>query len=164
MREVDRMAELLERVIDGDPWHGPSVAVLLEGLTAAQAATHAVAGAHSIWEVVVHMTGWAREVHRRLEGASAGEPAGGDWPPVDAVSPSAWRDAVAALVASHRGLAAAIRSAGDGVLETPVVDTRDPAAGLGLSKYLTLHGLVHHTAYHAGQIALLRRTIAAGAS
>ena len=33
------------------------------------------------------------------------------------------------------------------------------AAGTGLSKYLTLHGLVHHTVYHAGQIAQLRRAL-----
>lgn len=33
------------------------------------------------------------------------------------------------------------------------------AAGTGLSRYLTVHGLVHHTVYHAGQIALLRRAL-----
>ena len=47
---------------------------------------------------------------------------------------------------------------------TPVVDRRDPATGTGLSHYLTLHGLVHHTTYHAGQIALLRRAIEARVS
>ena len=65
-----------------------------------------------------------------------------------------------ALFAACADLATAIRQAGPSVLEEPVLDRRDRAAGTGLSKYLTLHGLVHHTVYHAGQIAQLRRAAA----
>lgn len=99
--EAALVADLLERVTSGDAWHGDNVAQLLDGLSAADAARHPVAGAHSIWELVLHMTGWAEEVRARLLGA----------------------------------------------------------AGTGLSRYLTVHGLVHHTVYHAGQIALLRRAL-----
>ncbi len=161
MAEVDRVADLVERVAQGDPWHGSSVKALLDGIAASDAAARIGPGTHSIWEVVVHMTGWTREVSARLEGEPAGEPAAGDWPAVAEVSEAAWTGAREALLESHRALAAAIRAAGDGVLDTPVVDNRDLAAGTGLSRYLTLHGLVHHTAYHAGQIALLSRAIAA---
>ena len=159
MREVERLADLVERVVEGDPWHGSNVVSLLEGLTAIDAARHPVDHAHSIWELVRHMTAWCDEVRARLGGATADEPAAGDWPAVTDVSPAAWAATVAALVASHRALAAAIRGAGDAVLETPVRDPRHPPTGTGLSQYLTLHGAVHHTAYHAGQIALLRRAL-----
>ncbi len=159
MREVDRLADLVERVVEGDPWHGPSVVSLLDGVAARDAAAAVVSGAHSIWELVVHMTGWAREVSARLGGAPAGEPHAGDWPAVDDAADAAWTAAVAALVDSHRALATAIRATGDRALEAPVVDDRDAAAGAGLSRYLTLHGLVHHTTYHAGQIAVLKRAI-----
>jgi uncharacterized damage-inducible protein DinB len=115
--------------------------------------------AHSIWELVLHMTGWADEVRARLEGREAGEPAAGDWPPLPEETPEAWSRSVAALEASHRALARAIRAAGDGALDAPVIDHRDRAAGTGLSKYVTLHGLVHHTAYHSGQLAMLRRAL-----
>lgn len=161
MREVDRLADLVERVVEGDPWHGSNVVALLEGVSAPDAAAHVVPGAHSIWELVLHMTGWAREVQARLEGEAAGEPRGGDWPAARQVSPAAWAAAVTALVESHRALAATLRASDDRRLATPVIDRRDPAAGTGLSHYLTLHGLVHHTAYHTGQIALLRRAIEA---
>ncbi len=164
MGEVEQLADLVERVVEGDPWHGPTVVALLDGMPARDAAAHVVPGAHSIWELVLHMTGWAREVQARLTGEAAGEPAGGDWPAVRDVSPAAWAAAVAALVDSHRALAAAVRASDDRALATPVVDRRDPAAGTGLSRYLTLHGLVHHTAYHAGQIALLKRAIEARVS
>lgn len=159
MREVDRLAELVERVAEGDPWHGSNVVSVLEGLTAIDAARHPVDHAHSIWELVHHMTAWCDEVRARLGGAPADEPAAGDWPAVTDVSPAAWAAAVAALVASHRSLAAAIRAAGDAMLETPVRDPRNPPTGTGLSQYLTLHGAVQHTVYHAGQIAVLRRAI-----
>lgn len=161
MRNVDQLADLVERVVEGDPWHGPNVVSLLDGVSARAAAAHIVPGVHSIWELVLHMTGWAREVQARLEGEPAGEPTGGDWPAVRDTSPAAWAAAIAALVERHRTLAAALRASDDRRLATPVVDRRDSAAGTGLSHYLTLHGLVHHTAYHAGQIALLTRAIEA---
>lgn len=159
MREAERLADLVERVVEGDPWHGSNVVALLQGLTAMDAARHPVEGAHSIWELLCHMTAWCDEVRARLGGAPAGEPAAGDWPAVTDVSPAAWSATIAALVASHRALAVAIRAAGDAVLETPVRDPRNPPSGTGLSHYVTLHGAVHHTAYHAGQIALLRRAL-----
>lgn len=160
MREVDRLADLVMRVVDGDPWHGSNVENLLDGVTPALAAT-TLPGAHSIWQLVLHMTGWANEARARLDGAAADEPAGGDWPAVPSTrSHPAWAEAQQRLVESHRALAAALRAADDAALMAPVVDHRDAAAGTGLSKYLTLHGLVHHTVYHAGQIALLRRLLA----
>lgn len=159
MSEAQRLADLVERIVEGDPWHGSNVVTLLDRLSAREAAERPVPGSHSIWELVLHMTGWCDEVRARLDGAPAGDPAPGDWPAVGDTSPAAWASAVTTLVDSHRTLAAAIRRAGDAVLETPVVDHRDPASGTGLSRYLTLHGLVHHTAYHAGQIGLLRRAL-----
>lgn len=155
MNETARLADLVTRVMDGDPWHGGSVVSLLEGVSSQVAAARSVEGGHSIWELVLHMTGWADEVRARLAGARAGDPSGGDWPAVTDVSRTAWARAVAALAASHVALADAVRAADDRALAEPVRDARDPAAGTGLSQYLTVHGLVHHTTYHAGQIALL---------
>ena len=157
MTETARLADLITRVIDGDPWHGSTVLALLDGVSHQAAAAHPVPGLHSIWELVLHMTGWANEAGARLAGEAAGEPKGGDWPAVTEVSHAAWTRAVEALVASHQALAAAVRATDDRVLETAVHDPRDRAAGTGLSHYLTLHGLVHHTTYHAGQIAVLVR-------
>ena len=157
--ETKEIAELIERVMTGDPWHGASVRQALAGLDAEQAAHKPVAGAHSVWELVLHMTGWAREVQARLEGAAAGEPAAGDWPAVVDATPVAWERDRRTLFEVHTALAAAIRRTPPAQLDEPVIDHRDRAAGTGMSKYLTLHGVVHHTVYHAGQIALLRRAL-----
>jgi uncharacterized damage-inducible protein DinB len=159
MSESDRLADLVDRVLTGDPWHGPNVLTLVQDLTPDEAARTPMPGAHSIWALVLHMTGWAREVHARLAGSAAGEPAAGDWPAVPSPSADAWERDRRVLFEVHSALAAAIRRAPPAMLEQPVIDHRDRAAGTGLSKYLTLHGLVHHTVYHSGQIAQLRRAL-----
>jgi uncharacterized damage-inducible protein DinB len=159
MSETVHLADLLDRVMTGDPWHGSNVETLLHGLSAAEAARKPLAYGHSVWELVLHMTGWAREVRARLDGAPAGEPPDGDWPAVRDFSEAAWVRDRAALFGAHAELSAAIRRTAASALDQPVVDYRDRAAGTGLSKYLTLHGLIHHSVYHAGQIAQLRRAL-----
>lgn len=159
MPEPERLADLVTRIMTGDPWHGANVHALLQDVTPGEAARTPVPGAHSIWALVLHMTGWAQEVQARLAGGVAGEPAAGDWPAVPAPTAAAWDRDRQALVAAHAALAAAIRRTPATRLDEPVVDYRDRAAGTGQSRYLTLHGLVHHSLYHAGQIALLRRAL-----
>ena len=66
--EVGRLEEQLGRALEGDAWHGPSVLELLDGVTAHQAAAHPIAGAHSIWELVLHLSGDYGLVLRRLGG------------------------------------------------------------------------------------------------
>jgi hypothetical protein len=153
------IADLIDRVVHGDPWHGLSLAALVESVTAEGAAAHPVPGAHSIWELVLHMTGWAGEVLQRVHGREAGEPDEGDWPPVGDVDEARWRAAVERLFAAHRALSAATRALEPDSLDRPVTDRRDPALGTGLSRAVTLHGLVHHTVYHSGQIALLKAAL-----
>jgi hypothetical protein len=53
--EINRLEEQLSRTIEGEAWHGPSVLESLAGISAAQAASHPIAGAHSIWELVLHI-------------------------------------------------------------------------------------------------------------
>jgi len=157
--ETHAVADLIDRVMTGDPWHGSSVAVILEGISAESAAKAGPAGTHGIGEIVLHMTGWAREVTARLRGRAAQEPEAGDWPTFGDPDPARWQEAQAALFAAHRDLSSAVRGLDEAALATPVKDFRDNALGTGLSHYLTAHGLVHHTVYHAGQLALLKRTL-----
>lgn len=157
--EPAHIAELIERVMRGDPWHGPNVTQTLAGVTAEAAAQRPPNGAHSIWELVLHMTGWAREVTARMGGRAAQEPEDGDWPDIGQPTADRWRRAQSALFTAHDDLIAAVRKVDAASLGRPVVDFRNNAMGTGLSHYVTLHGIVHHTVYHAGQIAMLKRTL-----
>ena len=153
------ITELIERVMTGDPWHGPSVTTILDGVSAEAAARRLPQGSHSIWELVLHMTGWAREVTARLGGRAAQEPEAGDWPDIGEPTQERWRAAQSALHTAHDDLIAAVGAIDVSTLGRPVADFRDNAMGTGLSHYVTLHGIIHHTVYHAGQVAMLKRLL-----
>jgi uncharacterized damage-inducible protein DinB len=140
---------------DGDAWHGPGLAEILRDVTPVQAASRPVPNAHSIWELVLHLTGWTREVTRRLEGAQAGEPAEGDWPAVGVVSSANWDLAKRALAQAHHELAAAVTRASKERLATRVSGKGDNAE----TYEEMLHGLAQHDAYHGGQISLLKKAL-----
>ena len=159
MPEADRLVDQFTRAHDGDPWHESPVKAILEGVTPEQAARKPAGGAHSIWELVLHMTGWRNEAAARTTGKPAGNPAGGDWPEVGEPTAERWTAALAALDESHKNLVKVVRGRSDARLLEPTNDTRDPATGTGVSYYELLHGIVQHDAYHAGQIALLKKLV-----
>jgi uncharacterized damage-inducible protein DinB len=157
--ESDRLIDQFKRAHDGDAWHGSPITAILQGVTAAQAARHPPNGAHSIWALVLHMTGWRNEVAARATGQPAGEPAAGDYPEVGDPTPARWKAALAALDASHENLVKAVRGMSDEQLLKPTNDPRSRPLGAGVSYYELLHGIVQHDAYHAGQIAILKRIL-----
>ena len=156
MREAERIVDQLQRMYDGDAWHGPSVRAALEGIDASMAADRPLPGGHTICELVLHMTAWTREVTRRLRTGIAREPEEGDWPPQPDLNEAAWRDLIAAFDAANTDLVAAVATMDDTQLASVIEDVR-PGASSGLSRYITVHGLVQHHAYHAGQISLLKK-------
>jgi uncharacterized damage-inducible protein DinB len=157
MPEITRILDQLEREHEGDPWHGSPLRAILDGVDAAQASRKPIPDAHSIWELVLHMTGWKREVARRLTGAPAGEPPDGDWPEPGQPTAERWQSALAALEAAHRDLIARIETVTEDQLVEPTNDPRNRPLGTGVSYYVLLHGIVQHDVYHAGQIALLKK-------
>jgi hypothetical protein len=145
----------------GDPWFGSSRAALVAGLTRADAAAHPVSGAHSIWELVLHMTAWTREVTRRLAGGIPALPADGDWPAVTEMSDAAWERAQEELSEAHAELVAGIRALPPDGWERGVGDLREPSLGTGVDVAGMIVGLAQHDACHIGQIALTRRAVVA---
>jgi uncharacterized damage-inducible protein DinB len=144
---------------DGDPWYGSSRAVLLEGITAKEAAAHPIPGGHSIWELVLHMTAWTQEVERRLAGNDPSEPEAGDWPAVGAITAARWKAACAALAEAHASLLAAVAALPTDRWTDPVGKIRQPALGTGVTIGGMLVGIAQHDAYHIGQLAILRQAL-----
>lgn len=155
---ADDLIDDLQRAYDGDPWHGPSLAALLSDVPADHAVAHPVPGAHSIWELVLHLTAWTKETARRLAGGVPGMPEDGDWPRLpDDPSEDAWRRARLALGDANVLLVETIRNTPPERLSSRVGNTHDPVLGAGLTYAGMLRGLAQHHAYHGGQIALLKR-------
>ena len=159
IREIDRIAKQLQHAYNGDAWYGPSVRAALDGVDARQAAARAAPAAHTICEIVLHMTAWTREVTRRLRSGIAQEPELGDWPTGAVCDEGGWTAILAALDAANQELVEAIAALDDAQLQDRIGDVRDRALGSGVSRYVTLHGLVQHYAYHAGQISLLKKAL-----
>jgi uncharacterized damage-inducible protein DinB len=153
--ERELVAQQIRLAHDGGAWHGSALAEILADVTAVQAASRPIPNAHSIWELVLHLTGWTREVTRRLEGAQAGAPAEGDWPPVGVVSSSNWDLAKRALADAHRELAQAVSRTSEERLAARVTGKGDTAE----TYEEMLHGLTQHDAYHGGQISLLTKAM-----
>lgn len=149
--ETKRLADQLRRSYEGAAWHGPSLRELLDPVTVEQAAAKPVGGAHSIWELVLHITAWEREALAVLGGKAFETLAGErDWPPVLTTAHEAWQDALRDLESATRELVAAIRGTNEEKLN-------ESAGGAEFSCYFLLHGVVQHNLYHAGQIAILKR-------
>lgn len=153
MREVERLADQLKRAHEGGAWHGPAVDELLEGVTPGQAASRPVESAHSIWELVSHIEAWERAILRRL----GGDPAQiynteEDWPSAADSSGEAWGAALRKMTETYVALREAVLDLDDALLDEPILP--------GMSTvYVSLHGAVQHTLYHAGQIAVVRKAL-----
>ncbi len=159
MTEIARIVDQLQREYDGDPWHGSPLEAILEGVDAARAAARPIPSAHSIWELVLHMTGWKNETARRLTGAVACMPIEGDWPDVGKPTAERWQAALTRLQSAHNELIAAVKALPESRLYEATNDTRSGPLGTGVSYYVLLHGIVQHDVYHAGQIALLKKAV-----
>lgn len=162
MSEVERLREELRRAAEGDAWHGSSLRELLSGADAETAAARPVPEAHSIWEIVLHLTGWAREVAARLGGGIPRLPADGDWPAVAASGAEAWATAVEELFMAQEELLRELSRFPEERLDEVVGGERDAPLGVGVTWHVVLHGVAQHLAYHGGQVALLRKQIERG--
>jgi uncharacterized damage-inducible protein DinB len=151
MEERDRILDQLERAFEGDAWHGPSVREALEGVTWQKALLKPIPKAHSIWEIVLHMTAWEDIVRRRLEGESPKITDEENWPQIRDESAAGWARALDALRAGHARLRSTASSITDDLLDLP------PPTGKTSTRYVLLHGIIQHDLYHAGQIAILRK-------
>jgi hypothetical protein len=159
MTEPEEIAHVLRTVHDGDPWHGPSRAALLADVTAEVAAWDPGAGAHGIWQQVLHMRNWTREVAARTMGKrpSRSDPVGGDWPGIGDPSEEAWQETLASLDAAHREMVAVVLALPVSRLHEYVGATAEKPTGSGVSVGTMLRSLAEHDLYHCGQVSLLKR-------
>ena len=148
MDEKSRLGDQLHRSFYGPAWHGPALREALAGVDAALAASYPLPGSHSIWELALHLRAWLVEVDQTLRGKPYESMTGAkDWPPAAGQSEGDW----ASLLAS---MEEAARSLEEAVADVEGVYDGDP------SPFVLIHGIAQHNAYHAGQIALLKKAAA----
>ncbi|WP_129718111.1 DinB family protein [Pedobacter sp. SYP-B3415] len=144
----------LRKAFHGEPWHGNSLLAILTACSARKVFSHPVPGAHSVAELVLHLTAWTREVICRISGETAKEPEMGDWPVPQEQTENYWNNILLDFKQSNEQL---IRLADEVRPERwlEVAGGSEKVDGSEVTCFELLNGLVQHHAYHAGQISLL---------
>ncbi len=153
MTECVRLADQIRRAFIGEAWHGDALLDILATVDAPTAAARPINNAHSIWELVLHITAWDGAVLRRTRGAAVELTDQQNFPPVLDTSEAAWQNAVSQLKATHTELVSAVTAFPDSRLLTPVPGKKESYYNF----FYMFCGIAQHELYHAGQIALLKK-------
>lgn len=151
-----RIANQLRRAFAGEAWHGPSLRELLAGVSAQQACARPLASGHTIWELVLHVDVYVRAALEAATGGAMSKIYGTekDWAAVTGSGPEAWAQQTEQLFRAGDRLAAAVEGFDDSRLN-------DKVPGREYDFYFLLHGVVQHSLFHGGQIAMLKRALPA---
>ena len=148
MRPTERLLDQLNRAFGGEAWHGPALRNLLDGVTDRQAQAHPIESGHSILELVLHVAEWNDVVAKRIGGIEVKSETVDDWTDVSKFS---WKSAIERLEQAQSRLA-------DAVARLSTEQLEEPIAGAKRSRFSEVAGALQHMAYHAGQIALLKKS------
>ena len=155
---LDPLLADLRRIYEGNAWHGPSVQEALQDVTTAQAAARLVPDAHTIFELTHHIGAWIGETTSRLQGNPPGSPADGDFPPRStSVDDAAWADVLALLERRQAELLETVSGFDADRLDDVVSPTDRKDSDGPVTYRALLSGVAQHSAYHAGQIVLLKK-------
>jgi uncharacterized damage-inducible protein DinB len=151
------MADQLRRAFAGNAWHGPNIQELLKDVTNEQANARPITAVHSIWELTLHIEVWVRAATASIQGKPI--PAyvenmrpEDNWPVIRDTSVGGWNQTRRNVLRSAEELASAIEKFGDERLGETV-----PGRDYDFTQLF--HGIVQHSLYHAGQIAILKKTL-----
>jgi uncharacterized damage-inducible protein DinB len=154
MSETARLADQIRRAFDGDAWHGDSILELLDGVSARVAAAHPIKNAHGIWDLVLHIAAWDDAVRRRTGGTAVTLNDKQNFPPVNDTSEAVWRETIEDAKHTHNELVQAVAAFPDSRLHEQVPGKTESYYNF----FYMFSGIVQHELYHAGQIALLKKS------
>ena len=125
---------------EGEAFHGRALLPVLADVGHSEAGFRAT-GAHSIAEILKHVTAWHAWALERVEGRSPGDVVDDGWVSLPTVDPATWSAILSELHAKRDALLARLRALDDAGRERcrPV-----------------LRFILHHDLHHGGQIGLLR--------
>ena len=153
MLESLRIADQLRRAFSGDAWHGLPLSEILSDVAADQAFARPLPTAHTIWELVLHIDAWVNAALQAAQGGVMPKLVGteDDWPPIRDNRSAAWAKAKAHLSEGAEQLGNDVAAFSDARLQ-------DTVLGRDYDFYHLFHGIVQHSLYHGGQIALLKKS------
>jgi len=152
MREVERIASQIDGAYRDGFWGGGPVGGLFHSLAASEAIAHPISGAHSAWEIALHLGVWHDIFRGRIAGQDVEDTPESDWPMPAGATDADWKATLADLERGLGALVDAVQGLDPAKLDTLV-------RGKGFTVYEMLHGIPQHDLYHAGQVLMLRKAI-----
>jgi len=145
MRQTQRIADSYRVATVKAAWYGPSLAELLARISPELATTPPVPGAHSISELLQHLLLWNERI-RNTSGNNSLPP----WRPEKdwGELPISWNELVSRWSQSRELLEEKIRN-------FPIEDLAKQVLGRNYPYETMFRGIVEHTIYHSGQIAMV---------
>ena len=141
----------------GQPWHGMSSMEIIESSDPQKVFSHWIPNAHSIAELVLHLTVWTEEAIDRLRGLEAKTPDRGDWPAVTETTVQSWQRMVEEFRSAHEKLMMMIENFNPADWDIRTIDHREDSDDLADNYAELVNGIIQHLAYHSGQISLLKK-------
>jgi uncharacterized damage-inducible protein DinB len=145
MHQTQRIADSYRAATVKAAWYGPSLAELLAQISPELATTLPVPGSRSISELLQHLLLWNERIRSTSNGNSLPR-----WQPEKewAEPPIPWNELVSRWSQSRELLEEKIRN-------FPIEDLAKQVPGRNYPYETMLHGIVEHTIYHSGQIAMV---------
>lgn len=146
--EIERITRLLEKTFGKQPWYGSSLMAVLDLKPEITATRHG--SAHSIIELVQHMTSWRIFATKRLQGDTSYEVS----EEMNFPKTITWEAAIKNLRSSQQALVEAAKNFPEERLGELV-----PSKTQKYTYYTLLHGIIQHDIYHLGQIAYIKKSL-----
>ena len=145
MQQSERLADSYRAATVKGAWYGPSLAELLAQISPELATTPPIPGSHSISELLQHLLLWNERIRNTSDSHSLPprQPEK-DW----AEPPIPWNELVARWNQSRDLLEERLRN-------FPLEDLQKQVPGRSYPYETMLDGIVQHTIWHAGQIAMI---------
>jgi uncharacterized damage-inducible protein DinB len=145
MRQTHRIADSYRAATVKAAWYGPSLAELLAKISPELATTPPIPGAHSISELLQHLLLWNERICNTSDSNSLPP-----WQPEKdwAEPPIPWNELLSRWGKSRDLLEGKIRN-------FPIDDLAKQVPGRNYPYETMFHGIVEHTIYHSGQIAMV---------
>ena len=145
MQQTQRIADSYRAATIKAAWYGPSLAELLTQISPELATTRPVPGSLSISELLQHLLLWNERIRNTCDGNSLPR-----WQPEKdwAEPPIPWNELVSRWNQSRELLEEKIRN-------LLIEDLAKQVPGRNYPYETMLHGIVEHTIYHCGQIAMV---------
>ena len=153
--ETKKIYLSLKLAYNGEPWPGVSLMDILQNVTEEQAFKKPLPNAHSIAELVAHITAWRDFAWKKLSGDNDFDIALNtpeDWPLMDTGNKKSWEDLLKDLEKSQENLLEVLKKSNDEQMNSMVLDRK-------YSFYFLLHGIIQHDFYHGGQIVMLKKAL-----